>query len=93
MTAKTSTSNKVSNKSNDEVIKSRKPYEKIIKADDDVEAQYPAENSIPEDIIEAAKLSNAHDFIVQFTNGYNTDVGEGSIMVSGGQKQRIAIAR
>merc|ERR1711871_1065365 len=46
-----------------------------------------------EDILEAAKQSNAHNFITEFTNGYKTDVGEGSIMVSGGQKQRIAIAR
>jgi ATP-binding cassette, subfamily B (MDR/TAP), member 1 len=46
-----------------------------------------------QDIIEAATASNAHEFISDFTEGYNTDVGEGSIMVSGGQKQRIAIAR
>merc|ERR1711871_991303 len=46
-----------------------------------------------EDILEAAKQSNAHNFITEFTNGYKTDVGEGSIMISGGQKQRIAIAR
>ena len=44
-------------------------------------------------VIEACKLSNAHDFISDFTQSYDTDVGEGSIMVSGGQKQRIAIAR
>lgn len=46
-----------------------------------------------EDIVEATKKSNAHQFISGFTEGYKTDVGEGSIMVSGGQKQRIAIAR
>jgi ATP-binding cassette subfamily B (MDR/TAP) protein 1 len=46
-----------------------------------------------EDVIEACKLSNAHDFISTFTDQYETDIGEGSIMVSGGQKQRIAIAR
>ena len=44
-------------------------------------------------MIQAAKLSNAHEFIAGFVEGYNTDVGEGSTMVSGGQKQRIAIAR
>ena len=49
--------------------------------------------SVPEDVVYAAVQSNAHDFISAFTEGYNTDVGEGSIMVSGGQKQRIAIAR
>ena len=45
------------------------------------------------EVIQVAKLSNAHEFIAGFVNGYNTDVGEGSTMVSGGQKQRIAIAR
>jgi ATP-binding cassette subfamily B (MDR/TAP) protein 1 len=45
------------------------------------------------DIVDATTQSNAHEFISKFTNGYRTDVGEGSMMVSGGQKQRIAIAR
>ena len=49
--------------------------------------------STDSDIIDAAKVSNAHDFIMGFPEGYNTDVVEGSVMVSGGQKQRIAIAR
>ena len=48
---------------------------------------------IPSDVIEAAMAGNAHDFIREFTEGYDTDVGESSAMVSGGQKQRIAIAR
>lgn len=46
-----------------------------------------------DDVVEAAKIAYAHDFILNFPQGYNTDVGEGSIMISGGQKQRIAIAR
>ena len=46
-----------------------------------------------ESLRSAATASNAHEFVSKFTEGYKTDVGEGSIMVSGGQKQRIAIAR
>ena len=45
------------------------------------------------DVLDACIASNAHDFISKFPQGYDTDVGQGSIMVSGGQKQRIAIAR
>ena len=46
-----------------------------------------------DDVIRAARLANAHDFIMSFTEQYKTLVGERGIQLSGGQKQRIAIAR
>lgn len=46
-----------------------------------------------EEIIEAAKAANAHDFIMGLNKGYDTDVGENGGHLSGGQRQRVAIAR
>jgi len=50
-------------------------------------------NATAQDIERAAKIANAHDFIMQLPNDYNSVVGDRGVLLSGGQKQRIAIAR
>ena len=55
--------------------------------------RYSCENATHEQVVEAAKMANAHDFIMEQTGGYQAIVGENGAMLSGGQKQRIAIAR
>lgn len=54
---------------------------------------YSKADATPAEIMRAAKVANAHDFIVEMADGYDTRVGERGQLLSGGQKQRIAIAR
>lgn len=55
--------------------------------------RYGRMDSTDEEIFDAAKMANAHDFILEQAAGYDTLIGEGGANLSGGQKQRIAIAR
>ena len=51
------------------------------------------ENATEQEVIDACKAAQAHDFVMSFPDGYNTDLGQGGVNVSGGQKQRVAIVR
>lgn len=54
---------------------------------------YSKPDATPEEIMRAAKIANAHDFIVRLPDGYDTRVGERGHRLSGGEKQRVSIAR
>lgn len=54
---------------------------------------FGVENATMEQVIEAAKIANAHDFIMETEDGYNTNIGDRGGKLSGGQRQRISIAR
>ena len=54
---------------------------------------FGVENATMEEVIEAAKVANAHDFIMESEKGYDTNIGDRGCRLSGGQRQRISIAR
>lgn len=54
---------------------------------------YGKPNATMDEIVEAAKNANAHDFIMALPDGYDTDIGQRGVKLSGGQKQRLSIAR
>ncbi len=54
---------------------------------------FGSESATKEEVVEAAKIANAHDFIMEYEEGYNTNIGDRGGKLSGGQRQRISIAR
>ena len=54
---------------------------------------FGVKNATREEVIAAAKIANAHDFIMESENGYDTNIGDRGCLLSGGQRQRISIAR
>ena len=54
---------------------------------------FGVENATLDQVIAAAKIANAHDFIMEKEKGYDTNIGDGGRLLSGGQRQRISIAR
>ena len=54
---------------------------------------FGVQNATREQVVEAAKIANAHDFIMESENGYDTNIGDRGCLLSGGQRQRISIAR
>ena len=54
---------------------------------------FGVKDATPEQVIAAAKIANAHDFIMETENGYDTNIGDRGCLLSGGQRQRISIAR
>ena len=69
--------------------------QEVILFDDTVahNISYGRQDASREDVVQAARAANAHEFILQLEEGYETIIGERGVKLSGGQKQRIAIAR
>ena len=55
--------------------------------------RYGKPDATEDEIVEAAKRANIHDYIMTLPNGYDTNIGERGVRLSGGQKQRLSIAR